>query len=697
VKRYLTGFYEDGRIYSENQIPTPSGTLSLIPTDRNQVVDVKHAKTSGERVMGERGMKVLMIEDNPGDARLISEMLVGSRGLDFDIKCEENLSTALEGMGDNEVDLILLDLGLPDSQGLDTLIKTQEKAPQVPIIVLTGLEDEELAVKAVRQGAQDYLVKGQVYGDFLAQAMRYAIERKRAEDNIRGLNRLHESIVSTIPSSLLILDDNLDVIMANRRYLENQEVSLEEVKGKNIADVFPKSILFEQGLLERIINVARYGGRDEIPGVKHTSRDHPDKFLNVNICGINTPGDKTGVLLVLDDVTEQRSLREQLNQSQKLEAVGRLAGGVAHDFNNELTIIMGLSDLILTGLNDNDPLRKDMSEISDAAERSSALIRQLLAFSRKQFLEPRILDLNSVLANLEKMLRRLIGEDIELLITLEPELGRVKADPGQIEQVIVNLAVNARDAMPQGGKLTIRTGNVHLDESFVARHVGSRPGPHVNISVTDTGGGMDEETRTHIFEPFFTTKEPGKGTGLGLSTVYGIVKQSGGSIWVESEPGKGTIFDIYLPRIEAELDELPDKRVSKPESLQGSETILLVEDEELLRKMLHHALTRYGYKVLEAKSPKDAILICEQNTVPIHMLLTDVVMPGISGLELADQLKSLRPKIKTLFMSGYTNDTIVNHGVLHPEMAFIHKPFTFNGMALKVRQILDAPHLSDTE
>jgi PAS domain S-box-containing protein len=386
---------------------------------------------------------------------------------------------------------------------------------------------------------------------------------------------------------------------------------------------------------------------------------------------------------------ERSALQEQLRQSQKMEAVGKLAGGVAHDFNNLLTVIHGYSELILNSLDQNSRLRQDVLEIMHASERASSLTNQLLAFSRKQVLQPKVLDLNVHVSNMDKMLRRMIGEDIELVSLLAKDLGRIKADPGQIEQVILNLAINAKDAMPNGGKLTIETANVLLDESYARSRIGVIPGRYVMLSVSDTGSGMTPEIKERIFEPFFTTKEKGKGTGLGLSTVYGIIQQSGGDVWVYSEPGVGTTFKIYLPTIEEGTKPLRPTAVPT-KSTQGFETILLVEDEEMVRKLACTVLQKNGYTVLEASNGEEALRIVQgQNGNPIHLMVTDVVMPGMSGRQLAERLLPLRPEMKVLYMSGYTDDAIVHHGVLDPGIAYIQKPFAPDAFASKVREILD--------
>jgi signal transduction histidine kinase len=392
------------------------------------------------------------------------------------------------------------------------------------------------------------------------------------------------------------------------------------------------------------------------------------------------------------EVAERKLAEEQLRQAQKMEAVGKLAGGVAHDFNNLLTVINGQTDLSLRRLSQDDPMYRKLEAIKGAGEQAASLTRQLLAFSRKQVLQPKVLDLNKVIFETNKILQRLIGEDIDLLIGLGPELGKVKADPGQIEQVLMNLAVNARDAMPQGGKLTIETDNVLIDEQYASHHFSVRPGRYVVLAVSDTGCGMDEATQSSIFDPFFTTKEVGKGTGLGLSTVYGIVKQSGGNIWVYSEVGRGTTFKIYLPRVGDLAGALKISVEGDNINLHvGTETVLLVEDEERVREMIREILQESGYQVLEAKHGQEALLVADQHPGTIHLMLSDVVMPQMGGRELAERLSPLRKEMKVLYMSGYTDDAIVHHGVLDQGMAFIEKPFTPTALTRKVREILGEP------
>jgi PAS domain S-box-containing protein len=388
------------------------------------------------------------------------------------------------------------------------------------------------------------------------------------------------------------------------------------------------------------------------------------------------------------DITRHRRLEDQLRHAQKMEAAGRLAGGVAHDFNNLLTVISGFGQLVLGRLESTDPKYPHLSEILKAADRGATLTRQLLAFSRQQVLQPQVLDLNVTLANIDRMLRHLIGEDVELSIVPGPALGRVKADPGEIDQVILNLAVNARDAMPHGGRLTLQTENVNLDEARAAGHYPIRPGQYVLLTVSDTGSGMDAETQKHIFEPFFTTKEQGKGTGLGLATVHGIVHQSGGYIYVYSELGNGSCFKIYLPRVD-QVAEPAESRQAIEHHARGTETILVVEDEAMVRDLTLEVLKESGYTVISAERPDDALRICAQNQGPIDLLLTDVVMPGMSGLELAERLKPERPTMKVLYVSGYTADAVARRGMSDPKTAFLQKPFAPGALVRKVREVLE--------
>jgi PAS domain S-box-containing protein len=431
-------------------------------------------------------------------------------------------------------------------------------------------------------------------------------------------------------------------------------------------------------------------GRPATPA-RFRFRHHDGSWRTVEAVAANLLDDTAvaGIVLNARDLTEQKALEDQLRQAQKMEAVGRLAGGIAHDFNNLLSVILGQAELMLSKAGTADTWRRRLEQLRHAAQSGAALTRQLLAFSRRQVLEPKVLDLNQVVRGTEDLLRRVIGEDVELVATLAPDLGSVRADPGQIEQVLMNLAVNARDAMPQGGRLTIETANVDLDEAFVRQHRGAAPGPHVVLSVSDTGCGMDAETLAHVFEPFFTTKPEGKGTGLGLSTVYGIIEQSGGSIRVSSEAGRGTSFRCYLPRVEA-APAAPQGAVAPLEHAPAHETVLLVEDEASLRELAREVLEAGGYTVLEAANGAEALALAERHNGDIHLLVTDVVMPRLGGRAVAERLASLRPRLRVLYLSGYTDDAVLQQGVVAEDVAFLQKPFTPDNLLGRVRQVLGA-------
>jgi len=518
------------------------------------------------------------------------------------------------------------------------------------------------------------------------------IERKRAEAQLTESEKRFQAFMDNSPAVAFMKDMEGRYVYVNEPFKQAFSLRGREWLGKTDFDMWPPefanqyresdlAVLLEDKTMEVIQTCPSGAGGTTLWMVL--------KFPFQDASGRRFLG---GMAL---DITERRQTEEKLRQTeyqfrqaQKMEAIGRLAGGVAHDFNNLLTIILGYSELMLGQLSPGNPLSDFLVQIKNAGDRAASLTRQLLAFSRQQVLAPKILDLNAVVTDTEKMLRRLIGEDVALATVLDPTIGLVKADPGQIEQVIMNLVINARDAMPEGGKLTIETGNVELDESYARVHADARPGHFVMLAVSDTGCGMDEAIRARIFEPFFTTKEAGKGTGLGLAMVYGIVNQSGGSIYVYSERGQGTTFKIYLPLVDAKSTSgTSQTELAKVSS--GKETLLIVEDEGAVRAMTRQVLETCGYRILEAGHGAEAIQVCEQSQNPIHLLVTDVVMPGIGGRQLAETLRSKHPELKVLYLSGYTDDAVVRHGVLEAGTNFLQKPFTPTSLAQKVRQVLD--------
>jgi len=454
----------------------------------------------------------------------------------------------------------------------------------------------------------------------------------------------------------------------------------------------PISVLFPPDHYQEYLQIMKKVRKGEAIPSYDTVRKRKDGTLinmSVSISPIETRhGETVGASKIAHDITKVKKLEEQFRQAQKMEAMGRLAVGVAHDFNNLIIVISGYSELLLDTLPPGVPARELLKEIKNAGERAASLTHQLLVFSRKQMLELRVVDLNAVVANSENMLKRLVGEDVDMVTVLDPALGRVKTDPGLIEQILMNLVINARDAMPQGGKLTIETANTVLDQTYGRSDAGVKPGRYVMLAVSDTGSGMDDQTKTRIFEPFFTTKEEGKGTGLGLAMIHGFIKQSGGHVFVDSEPGRGSTFKIYVPEVEDALSSVPlPPAIEK--TLHGDETILLVEDEVPVRSLARHVLQTYGYTVLEAARGDEAVQLAETHQGTIHLLVSDVVMPGISGRQLAERIVALKPGIKVLFLSGYGDGAVVRHGILASEIAFLQKPFTPIALVRKVRNSLD--------
>jgi two-component system, cell cycle sensor histidine kinase and response regulator CckA len=642
-------------------------------------------------------INVLLIEDNPVDARLIEGMLERD---DTGIFALKHVSTLAEGMhsltATSGNHLILLDLGLPDATGLQTLRRIMPLARDASVVVITGTSDEETGIAALREGAHDYLIKGQVRGEQLRRVLRYALERHKIQSELcaeaerrRLSEQRYHLLAETAPMGILLTDSLGKVIDANTAALRMFGYAREELIGASIDILLPERL--------RSSHHEHRSDYMKKPSVRHVgigmdllacTKDGTEFPVEVALGPLVTEDGKALVSSSIVDITARKKMEARLHLSQRMEVIGKLAGGVAHDFNNLLGVILGSADAALEKLPPEHPVRAKLEVITQAGSSAADLTRQLLAFSRRQMLQARVVNLKEVIERTEVLLRRLIGPNIRFTTSLEPSLGQVKVDPGQIEHVLINLVVNARDAMPQGGRLTIEARNVELDDSYQRVHLPVIPGQYTMISVEDSGCGMNRETQARIFDPFFTTKELGKGTGLGLATVYGIVKQSGGYIWVYSEPDKGTIFKVYLRRVDQSPQPAkPD--ASDATALRGSETILLAEDSESLREMAREYLESVGYTVLDAVSGKAALQRANDFAGTIHLLLTDIVMPEMSGPELAVQLKALRPEIKVIFTSGYSDTSIVQKDVLDSAAAFIQKPYRPKALAQRIREVLE--------
>jgi PAS domain S-box-containing protein len=733
---------------------------------------------------------LLLIEDNPGDARLFQEMLSEVRS-QYRITWVQTLAQALKEITQKKCHLVLSDLGLPDSQGLETVYAVIAAASDMPIIILTGQDDNRIALEAIKAGVQDYLVKNTITPELVGRSIRYAIERKRVEKALRSREDLLEKMFEILPIGLRITDKNGALLKANAAWVKIWgaeplvgQQGYGEFKGLTIAgeeleiDAFDgrkKTILnytapvldvngqVEAAIVANVDITGRKQADEELArlsraieqspvAVMRTDLDGNIEYVNTRFtqitgytledvkgrnprilksgetspeeyqklwetitsgrvwCGEfhnrrkdgalfwerasispvrNAKGTITHYLAIKEDITAEKSLEMQLHQAQKMESVGRLAGGVAHDFNNMLNVILGFTEIAATQLPKDHPAHPDLEEVKSAALRSAEIIRQLLAFARKQTVSPVVINLNEAVSGMMKMLRRLIGEDIDLSWIPGDDLWHVKLDPSQIDQLLANFMVNARDAIAGVGKITIETENVVFDQSYCITHPGCIPGRYVMLSVTDNGCGMDSQTLARIFEPFFTTKARGVGTGLGLATVYGIVKQNKGFIDVYSEPGYGTTFKIYLP----ETLEAIETEISNHDLLprHGTETILLVEDEQSVLNLGREILERLGYTVISAITPSEALALAEHHQGPIHLLITDVVMPEMNGKDLKDHLIVFRPDIRVLYMSGYTSDAIAHHGVLEKGIHFLQKPFSVKTLAARAREALEIP------
>ncbi len=639
-----------------------------------------------------QALRVLVVEDRTEDAELAIRELRRA-ALNCETRRVDNADAFRRALGEFRPDIVLADYTVPGFGGMAALEILKTEAPAIPLIIVTGSLDEETAAECIKAGAADYVLKTNLLrlGPAISGALAYAqsqADKQVAESALRISERRFRALVEESWDAVALFAGDGTILYGSPATTRLLGYDLTEFVGRNAMELIHPDD--RAGVLVRLQEtMAAPRARVHVAArVRHKNGSW--RYLEGVFTNLIDDPSVGAIVNNYRDVTDRRILEEQVLLSQKMEAIGRLAGGVAHDFNNILTAIGGYSDLLLADLPPDDRRRHDVEEIHQATQRAATLTQQLLAFSRRQVLQPKVISLNALVPNIEKMLRRLIGEDILFATVLHPSLGNVRADPGQLEQVIVNLAVNARDAMPDGGRLTIETRNVELDEAYTAEHPAVKPGRYVLLAVTDTGVGMDEETKARIFEPFFTTKVRGKGTGLGLATVYGIVQQTGGHIWPYSEPGRGTTMRVYLPRVDAPADPIEHPRDVAPETLRGSETILVVEDEAPVRTVTRQLLERNGYTVLEAPDGPTALALVDGKAGNRHidLLLTDVIMPGMSGRELAAQLNARRPNVRVLFMSGYTDDAVVRHGMLEPGLAYLEKPFRPTALLREVRGVL---------
>jgi two-component system, cell cycle sensor histidine kinase and response regulator CckA len=634
-------------------------------------------------------VRILLLEDVPADAALIQRELTKA-GLVFVSQRVDTRVAFEEALRVFSPDVILSDHGLPGFDGAAALQLVKERFPTLPVILVTGSLNEETAVEFMKAGAADYVLKDHLTR--LPQSIKRALsesrlreERELAVAALRTSEAQYRALFENTPYPMWVFDlDTHKLLAVNGAAIAHYGYRREEFLALRIEDLRPPEDIPE---LERHLATRPAGYRTTGPW-RHRKKD--GTIIQVETSGHEIPfAGRRAEFVVIDDVTERRRLEEQFRQAQKMEAVGRLAAGVAHDFNNLLTAILGTTDLMIEDLPADHPNREGLLDIRGAAERATVLTRQLLTFSRQQVVSPRVLRLNELITDLVKLLRRLLGEDVTIATALTPDCGPVKADPGQLEQVIVNLSVNARDAMPNGGRLMLETKNIDLDGDYPTERVTIPAGRYVMFAVTDTGTGMDAKTKARIFEPFFTTKPVGKGTGLGLATVYGVVQQSGGYIWLYTEPGHGSSFKIYLPRVDA-VETEPAAEASLAGAFDGSETVLVAEDEEAVRQIIEKALDAHGYRVLSARDGAEALERASVYAGQIDLLVTDVVMPDMNGRELSRRLVQTRPNLRTLYLSGYTDDAILHRGVLQQGVAFLQKPFSLRMLARKVREVIEA-------
>jgi two-component system cell cycle sensor histidine kinase/response regulator CckA len=655
----------------------------------NEIASRIFVRDNGTLPSEDKALRLLCVEDNPDDLKLITRSL-SRAGYQLSLEPVDEPELFRERLDQGDYDMIISDFELNHWTAIDALAILRASGKNIPLVVVSGSLGDEAAVECIKQGATDYVLKDRMAR--LPSAIQRALEAKaardeqrKAETNLRQSAEQYRMLFKGNPNPMWVFDTKNNAILAvNDAAVRDYGYSPDEFMGMSISGLWiPEDVPRILGLLEKLAGQA--GPTGPIDELKHRKKN--GEMIDVKVSGrpLEFQGCSARLYQAID-VTEKNSLQAQLLQSQKMESLGRLAGGVAHDLNNLMGVVLGYCDITLETFDTTSPLRHNVEAIQSAAGTAVSVVKQLLAFSRQQVRQPQTLSLSRVVRDMEGLLLRLIGEDIRLSIAVEPDLGTIEADPGQMEQVIMNLVVNARDAMPRGGQLTIRTANVAAEP----RHESGCPiGMHIMLEVSDTGCGMDDKTQSRIFEPFFTTKDPGKGTGLGLATIYGIVTQSGGGISVRSELGRGSTFRVCLAHVAADPQPRQGNKQAKAIP-DGSETVLLVEDSGPLREVVRMFLRESGYTVLEAEDGTAALSIARNYTSPIDLLLTDVVMPGLSGPQLAEQLHNgARSGLPVLYMSGYTDEALCNHGALEDGVALLEKPFTRGALLRKMRELLD--------
>jgi PAS domain S-box-containing protein len=700
------------RLGAASYVSKVGNYLATLPDLVRRVVE-NHRLKQNRGLLDSASRRILYVEHDSMDIALTLRHFA-EVAPQFEIDVVHNCTDALARLAQSlSYDVALIALRMPDQSGLDFAREAQHLGlPLPPFIMISGRGDEMVAMASLRLGASDYVSKGEGYLDQLQYAIDHAIahdrlgrlseqlytelvERKRVENEIRRQRATLNAILESSDCPIFSVDRSYHYTAFNRAHAGAMKAicGVEIQLGHSLTEYQPDSEAWPA--IRKDLNRALRG--ESVLRSTSSGEEGPARqYFEVAHYPVRTDtGELIGASVFARNVTarkqaedKRQKLEEQLRMAHKMEAIGAMAGGIAHDFNNLLSVILGSTDFAIAVAKGNDSLLEELRDVKQAGERAAVLTRQLLAFSRKQVLQPTSLDLNQVTAGVEKMLHRILGEDIDYVQVLAPNLGMVWADQGQIEQVIMNLVVNARDAMASGGTIVIETSCVDLDEAYASNHPSMKAGAHVQLAVTDTGSGMDLATQARIFEPFFTTKEQGKGTGLGLATVYGIVKQSGGDIVVHSTPGRGTTFKILLPQL---LSAVAPRPSSNPvvTSMLATENILIVEDEESVLNIAKRILCAEGYTVLTASSGAEALLTSKAYRGSIHLLLTDVVMPRMSGKELSEHLETTRPEMRVLYMSGYPDNTIVHQGTMDPGIHFIAKPFSAEELTRKVREALD--------